>query len=319
MGHMMNGRWVDDDRITADVRGAFVRADSQFRSWVTADGNAGPSGSGGFKAEPGRYHLFVSYNCPWAHRTIIFRKLKKLEDVISMSLADRPKTAGWAYSETIDDFQPEKDGVFRLHQVYAAADANYTGKVTVPTLWDRERRTIVNNESSEIIRMFNSGFRAHTNVSYDFYPEELRGEIDRINDFVYSHFNNGVYRAGFARSQEAYDEAVKKVFVCLDQMEQWLNERRYLVGERITEADWRAFPTLAALRSGLSRPFQMQPAPCAGLSKFEKLFARAVPVAGDQRDVRFAKNQIGLLRPAQRQSDGYRADRTRHESSRIVA
>ena len=144
MGHMMNGRWVDDDRITADVRGAFVRADSQFRSWVTDDGSAGPSGSDGFKAEPGRYHLFVSYNCPWAHRTIIFRKLKKLEDEVSMSLADRPKTAGWAYSETIDDFQPEKDGVFRLHQVYAAADANYTGKVTVPTLWDRERRTIVN-------------------------------------------------------------------------------------------------------------------------------------------------------------------------------
>ena len=170
MGHMMNGKWVDDDRITADVRGAFVRADSQFRSWVTADGNAGPSGSGGFKAEPGRYHLFVSYNCPWAHRTIIFRKLKKLENVVSMSLADKPKTAGWAYSETIDDFQPEKDGVFRLHQVYAAADANYTGKVTVPTLWDRERRTIVNNESSEIIRMFNSGFRAHTECNLRFLP-----------------------------------------------------------------------------------------------------------------------------------------------------
>src|SRR5690242_14966188 len=143
MGYMMNGKWVDDDAIPADARGAFVRADSQFRNWITADGSAGPTGSGGFKAEPGRYHLFGSYNCPWAHRTIIFRKLKQLEDIVSMSLADKPKTAGWAYSKPIDDFQPEEDNIFRLHQIYAAADAKYTGKVTVPTLWDRERRTIV--------------------------------------------------------------------------------------------------------------------------------------------------------------------------------
>jgi putative glutathione S-transferase len=244
MGHMIDGKWHDDDRIPADAQGHFVRADSQFRNWITADGAAGPSGSGGFKAEPGRYHLFVSYSCPWAHRTIIFRKLKKLERVISMSLADRPKTHGWAYSEPIDDFKPEEDGIFRLHQVYAAADPRYTGKVTVPTLWDRERRTIVNNESSEIIRMFNSSFSAHTDVSYDFYPDELRSEIDRINAIVYSDFNNGVYRAGFARSQEAYEEAGRKVFVCLHMMEKLLDERRYLAGSRITEADWRAFPTL---------------------------------------------------------------------------
>ncbi len=244
MGYMMNGKWVNDDRISADARGAFVRADSQFRNWITVDGTAGPSGSDGFKAEPDRYHLFVSYNCPWAHRTIIMRKLKRLEGVVSMSLADKPKTEGWAYAEAIDDFQPCDDGVFRLYQVYQAADANYSGKVTVPTLWDRERHTIVNNESSEIIRMFNSGFRAYSDVSYDFYPENLRGEIDRINELVYSHFNNGVYRAGFARSQEAYEEAAKRVFFCLDQMEQWLGERRYLAGDRITEADWRAFPTL---------------------------------------------------------------------------
>jgi putative glutathione S-transferase len=244
MGHLMNGKWVNDERITADARGAFVRADSQFRNWITADGSAGLSGGSGFKAEPDRYHLFVSYNCPWAHRTIIMRKLKRLEGVVSMSLADQPKTEGWAYSDTIDDFKPCDDGIFRLYQIYQAADGGYSGKVTVPTLWDRERRTIVNNESSEIIRMFNSAFRAYTDMSYDFYPESLRGEIDRINELVYSHFNNGVYRAGFARSQEAYDEAVKKVFLCLDQMERWLGERRYLAGERITEADWRAFPTL---------------------------------------------------------------------------
>lgn len=244
MGYMLDGNWSDDDRIPTDQRGSFVRADSQFRSWVTADGNAGPSGSAGFKAEPGRYHLFVSYSCPWAHRTIIFRKLKKLENVVSMSLADKPKTHGWAYSDAIDDFQPCDDGIFRLYQVYAAADPRYTGKVTVPTLWDRERRTIVNNESSEIIRMFNSSFGAHTEVSDDFYPQELRVEIDRINEIVYSQFNNGVYRAGFARSQEAYEEAAKKVFDCLDTMDKLLADRRYLAGSRVTEADWRAFPTL---------------------------------------------------------------------------
>ena len=244
MGLMIDGKWVSDDRISADARGHFIRADSRFRHWITADGGAGPSGERGFKAEAGRYHLFVSPSCPWAHRTIIMRKLKALEGVISMSNADRPKDEGWAYSEAIDDFRPCDDGAFRLYQVYAAADANYSGKVTVPTLWDRERRTIVNNESSEIIRMFNAAFGAFTDVHYDFYPEDLRGEIDRINDFVYSHFNNGVYRAGFARSQEAYDEAVRKVFYCLDTLEEQLGERRYLAGERITEADWRAFPTL---------------------------------------------------------------------------
>jgi putative glutathione S-transferase len=244
MGFMIDGKWRNDDQIPTDTRGAFVRADSQFRHWITADGRPGALGKGGFNAEPGRYHLFVSANCPWAHRAIIFRKLKKLEGMVSMSMADRPKTEGWAYAEVIDDFQPCADGVFRLYQVYAAADPRYTGKVTVPTLWDRQRRTIVNNESSEIIRMFNNAFSAHTDVRYDFYPEALRGEIDRINDLVYSHLNNGVYRAGFARSQEAYDEAVRKVFYCLDEMERQLSERRYLAGDRITEADWRAFPTL---------------------------------------------------------------------------
>ncbi len=244
MGLMIEGKWVNDDRITADARGHFVRADSRFRNWITTDGSAGFSGEGNFKAAAGRYHLFVSPSCPWAHRTIILRKLKKLDGVISMSNADRPKTEGWAYSETIDDFEASADGIFRLYQVYAAADANYSGKVTVPTLWDRERRTIVNNESSEIIRMFNSAFEAFTDVDYDFYPEELRDVIDYVNDFVYANLNNGVYRAGFARSQEAYDGAVRKVFGCLDTMEKWLGERRYLAGNRITEADWRAFPTL---------------------------------------------------------------------------
>jgi putative glutathione S-transferase len=172
------------------------------------------------------------------------RKLKNLEKVVSMSVADQPKSEGWAYSRAIDDLEPCPDGVFRLYQVYAATDPNYTGKVTVPTLWDRKRRTIVNNESSEIIRMFNAAFNGWTDVGYDFYPEALRGEIDAVNEFVYDHLNNGVYRAGFAQSQQAYEEAVRKVFHGLDNLEQRLSERRYLLGESITEADWRVFPTL---------------------------------------------------------------------------
>ena len=244
MGLMVHGEWQDDDAIPSDARGHFIRAASRFRHWITADGAAGPSGDGGFKAEPGRYHLFVSYNCPWAHRAIIMRKLKKLEDVVSMSLADRPKTEGWSYSRGIDDLQPSPEGTFRLHQLYTAADADYSGKVTVPTLWDRERRTIVNNESSEIIRMLNSAFAKWTDMDYDFYPEELRHEVDAINEFVYEHLNNGVYRAGFARSQDAYEEAARKVFHGLDTLNQRLGKTRYLAGQRITEADWRAFPTL---------------------------------------------------------------------------
>jgi putative glutathione S-transferase len=244
MGLMIHGEWHSDEDIPSDARGAFIRETSKFRHWVTADGSPGPSGEGGFKAEPGRYHLFVSASCPWAHRTSIMRSLKRLENVISMSIADRPKAEGWCYSQGIDDIQPYPDGVFRLHQLYKASDAGYTGKVTVPTLWDRQRGIIINNESSEIIRMFNSAFSALTDVTFDFYPEALRKEIDAINGFVYEHLNNGVYRAGFARKQEAYDEAVRKVFHGLDTLDERLSERRYLAGERITEADWRAFPTL---------------------------------------------------------------------------
>jgi putative glutathione S-transferase len=243
MGLMIEGKWDNDATIPSDAQGHFIREASRFRHWIAPDGSPGPS-EGGFAAEPNRYHLFVSPSCPWAHRTMIMRKLKGLEGIVSISIADRPKTEGWAYSQSIDDFEPCRDGVFRLYQVYAATDPKYTGKVTVPTLWDRKRRQIVNNESSEIIRMFNSAFDAWTDVRYDFYPEALRSEIDRINEFVYSHLNNGVYRAGFAQTQEAYDEAVRKVFHGLDVLEQRLTTQRYLTGERITEADWRAFPTL---------------------------------------------------------------------------
>ena len=243
-GMLIKGTWDNDAEVPPDKRGAFVRDASKFRNWVTADGAPGPTGEGGFTAAPGRYHLFVSWSCPWAHRTLIMRKLKGLTDVVSVSIADRPKSAGWTYSKGLDELKPGGDGLFHLHQAYAAANPTYTGKVTVPTLWDRERKTVVNNESSEIIRMLNGAFGAWAENSIDYYPDDLAPEIDEVNDFVYEHLNNGVYRTGFARSQVAYDAAVDKVFRGLDTLEARLEGGRYLMGERITEADWRAFPTL---------------------------------------------------------------------------
>lgn len=241
MGMLIKGAWDDDARDAVDETGAFIRSDSAFRDWVSADG------ASGFEAESGRYHLFASPSCPWAHRALIFRKLKKLEDVIGVSIADRPKTAGWSYAqgpgEDGDGFDAG-DGGFRLHQLYATTKADYTGKVTVPTLWDRKTRRVVNNESSEIIRMFNSAFSAFTDDDYDYYPEDLCAEIDEVNELVYGSFNNGTYRCGFAKSQAAYEDAFTKLFSALDQLEARLSRQRYLVGNRITEADWRLFPTL---------------------------------------------------------------------------
>jgi len=237
MGMLVNGKWSDEDRDRNARSGAFERVDSVFRNFVTADG------SSGFKAEPGRYHLFVSPNCPWAHRTVIFRHLKKLSEVISMSLADRPKIQGWTYSTGLDDLQPD-GGNFFLHRIYTEAAPDCNSKVTVPTLWDRERRTIVSNESSEIIRMLNSEFDEWGDASLDFYPEALRGEIDAVNAVIYETVNNGVYRAGFARSQEAYEEAYYKLFDTFEMLENRLSSQRYVAGDVITEADWRLFPTL---------------------------------------------------------------------------
>jgi putative glutathione S-transferase len=236
---LIDGTWTnDDERFRYSRSGEFQRTESVYRKRVTADG------SSGFKAEPGRYHLFVAWSCPWAHRAAIFRKLKKLDNVISISYADGPRDQGWSYSKPgVEGIEPI-DGWFRLHQVYSASDPNSTSRVTVPTLWDKKTRVVVNNESSEIIRMLNSEFNAFTNDSTDYYPAELRAQIDEINEFVYGHINNGVYRAGFARSQEAYEQAARRVFVGFDRCEQILAKSRYLCGTRITEADWRAFPTL---------------------------------------------------------------------------
>ncbi|MGA2126071.1 MAG: glutathione S-transferase family protein [Xanthobacteraceae bacterium] len=243
MGLLVDGVW--HDRGYESTGGRFVRAPTRFRSWVTPDGSAGPSGESGFAAEPSRYHLIVSLACPWAHRTVIFRKLKGLEGAISLSVVEPLMGAeGWVFAPGDATLPDALAGTRRLSAVYAAADPQYSGRVTVPVLWDRQRRTIVNNESSEIIRMLNSAFDACTDVRADYYPGDLREEIDRINAAVYDNVNNGVYRAGFATTQEAYEEAFRALFSELDRIEAILARRRYLVGDRLTEADWRLFTTL---------------------------------------------------------------------------
>jgi putative glutathione S-transferase len=236
MGMLIDGVWKDVPRDTRVTGGEFVRTESIFRDRVTADG------SSGFKAEPGRYHLYVSYACPWAHRTIIFRALKGLEHAITLSAADPiSEPNGWTYDRRPD----EVNGVRCLHEVYVKARADYTGRVTVPTLWDREKRTIVNNESSEIIRMLNREFDAcATRELPDMYPEALRGEVDRWNELIYPTVNNGVYRAGFATAQDRYEHAVRGLFETFDKLEPHLERNHYLCGESLTEADWRLFPTL---------------------------------------------------------------------------
>ena len=238
MGHLEDGVWRAG-RETRTVNGEFVRRDSQFRARVTADG------SSGFPAEAGRYHLYVSSACPWAHRTLIFRKLKRLEHAITVSIVDPVVVdQGWAFSTGAGCVPDTVNGLQYLHQVYSKARPDYTGRVTVPVLWDRKTGTIVNNESSEIIRMLNSEFEALAGSHDDYYPQRLRGEIDAVNEVVYANINNGVYRCGFATTQEAYERAFDALFGALDEMEARLGRSRYLVGDRATEADWRLFPTL---------------------------------------------------------------------------
>jgi len=227
------------------VEGEFIRSESSFRNWVTKDGNAGPGGEAGFAAEPGRYHLYVSYACPWAHRTLIFRALKGLEDVISVSVVHPLMPAeSWLFGEYPGATEDHVNKANYLYENYIKADPGFNGLVTVPVLWDKKQQTIVNNESSEIIRMLNSSFDAFGNADVDYYPEALREEIDEINDPVYNNINNGVYRAGFAQTQEAYNRAFDRLFNTLDELEEKLSRQRYLVGNQITEADWRLFTTL---------------------------------------------------------------------------
>lgn len=245
MGLLVDGQWRDQWYDTKATGGRFKRDISRFRNWVTADGSAGPTGESGFRAEAGRYHLYVSYACPWAHRTLIFRKLKGLEDMISLSVVHWYMAEnGWTFADgggVIPD--PINDADY-MYQVYQAADTSYTGRVTVPVLWDKEKNTIVSNESADIIRMFNSAFDSVGATEGDYYPEPLREQIDEINARVYSTVNNGVYKSGFATTQEAYEEAVEPLFESLEWLDDRLSTHRYLMGERITEADWRLFTTL---------------------------------------------------------------------------
>lgn len=243
MGILINGVWTDE-RLAQETgkSGEFLRADSAFRDRITADG------SSGFQAEPGRYHLYVTYGCPWAHRTLLYRAAKGLDEAISVSWGQPDeRTYGWTlgrperWPECNGD---EVNGFTYLHQAYTAAKPRYTGKVTVPTLWDKKTKQIVNNESSEIIRMFNAEFRGIAGNDKDFYPVHLRDEIDRMNAKTYSNVNNGVYRCGFAQSQQAYEQAFDDVFRVLDELEALLDKQRYLCGTEITEADWRLLPTL---------------------------------------------------------------------------
>jgi glutathionyl-hydroquinone reductase len=243
MGVLIEGAWRDGELPQETGSGGdFRRADSRFRDRITADG------SSGFKAEAGRYHLYVAHGCPWAHRTLIYRAIKKLDDAITVSYAiPGLRQQGWAFANdpAFPDCTPDTVNGFRhLHEVYTASDPHYTGKVTVPTLWDKKTRRIVNNESSEIIRMLDSEFDGVTGPSERLYPEPLRAEIDRLNEAIYADVNNGVYRCGFAKSQAAYEAAYDALFATLDELEARLSCQRYLTGRRITEADWRLFPTL---------------------------------------------------------------------------
>lgn len=245
MGLLVDGKWHDVWYDTKASQGRFVRSESQFRNWVTRDGAAGPSGRAGFRAEPGRYHLYVAFACPWAHRTLIMRELKGLTSLISVSAVNSYMGAeGWTFAPGPETIADDVNGAQRVYELYVLADPNYSGRATVPILWDKQERTIVSNESAEIVRMLNTAFDDVGANGNDYYPADLRAEIDELNAFIYPNVNNGVYRAGFATTQEAYEEAVTSVFAALDELEQRLATRRYLTGPRLTEADIRLVTTL---------------------------------------------------------------------------
>lgn len=251
MGLLIDGRWHDKWYDTDSTGGEFERNAAQFRNFITADGSPGASGSAGFKAEAGRYHLYVSLACPWAHRTLIFRTLKGLNDLIDVSVVDYYMgDHGWAFVDDDDNHHSEDfvgDRLYNssyLYELYLKADANYSGRVTVPVLWDEQNKTIVSNESSDIIRMFNSAFEDIGALPGDYYPDDLQSQIDTINERVYSDINNGVYKAGFATKQSVYEKHVKTLFKALDWVEGILDDSRYLTGDTVTEADWRLFTTL---------------------------------------------------------------------------
>lgn len=246
MGLLVDGKWQDSWYDTKSSGGKFERSAAKFRNWITADGSAGPTGDAGFKAESGRYHLYVSYACPWAHRTLIFRQIKDLAGHIDVSVVHPDMMdQGWTFADHPDGTVGDRQ--FNLpfaRDVYTRADQQFTGRVTVPILWDKTQNTIVSNESSEIIRMFNSAFDGLTGNTDDYWPAGLQDAIAPVNDRIYDTFNNGVYKCGFATTQDAYDGAVNPLFDTLDWLEDRLSTHRYLMGDHLTEADWRLFPTL---------------------------------------------------------------------------
>jgi len=264
VGKLIEGIWYTDDTLVEAeqkqykaAQGRFVRGTAQHRNWITPNGEAGPSGRGGFKAQAGRYHLYAAINCPWAHRTLIYRQVKKLQDIIGLSLVSPLRTdQGWVFDPTQKRFSDELYDLNAIHELYVRDDPQFSGRVTVPVLWDKHTQRIVSNESSEIIRMMNSAFNLMTGDTQDFYPDHLQTDIDDLNDTIFNNLNNGVYKTGFARSQQAYDEAVTKVFSTLNDLEKRLQHNQYLLGDAITEADWRLLPTLARFDVGYFSAFK---------------------------------------------------------------
>lgn len=245
MGLLVNGEWQDKWYDTESSDGHFERESPKMHNWVTIDGSPGPTGTGGFKAESGRYHLYVSHACPWSHRTTIFRSLKALEDHVSLSVvATDMLEQGWTFDKSKGSTGDDLHDFNYMHQIYTAHNPSYTGRVTVPVLWDKMNNQIVNNESSEIIQMFNQAFNDITNNHDDYMPDELHTHLKTINNFLYEKINNGVYQCGFATTQEAYEKAYENLFAALEHLETLLHSNRYLLGPRITEADWRLFVTL---------------------------------------------------------------------------
>lgn len=294
---LVNGQWVADWQPVqaTDEKGGFVRQTSTFRNWVTPDGGPGPTGTGGFKAEPGRYHLYVALICPWASRTLIARKLKKLEDVISVSVVSPVMTPqGWRFGDYPGATDDEVNGSTYMHEIYTKADPHVTGRATVPVLWDKKHETIVNNESADIVRMMNSGFGDLADGSVDLYPEDLRAEIDALNGRIYPALNNGVYRAGFATTQVAYEEAFRDVFAMLDELDERLADgRRFLFGDRFTETDIRLFVTLVRFDAAYYGLFKCNLRRIADYPHLSRYVLRVIDIPGVRETVNIGHIKAG--------------------------
>ena len=306
---LVDGKWSETWKPVqaTDAKGGFVRQVSSFRNWVTPDGATGPTGEGGFRAEPGRYHLYASFGCPWASRVLIARKLKRLEDVISVAIVEPMMTdQGWRFGDYPGADRDAVNGATYLHEIYTRADPHFTGRATVPALWDKERRTIVNNESADLLRMFNSGFGALADASIDLCPEDLRGAIDALNEAIYASLNNGVYRAGFATTQAAYEEAFGPIFATLDMLERRLEVRSVPVRRPADGNRHSRLRDPRALRRRLPRPLQVQPAAHRRSREFDRLPRPSDRDSGVPRCVQSGPHQARLLFDSHPQPDPHR-------------